>query len=96
MPAVFMFLAFKKRITERISHAAGFSIILNIVNAEDDAYIWFDCLQIASVTSKRTNKFCTHAHHSDRSVAAEILVNGTYFVDTPRILTRDSGVHFDY
>jgi hypothetical protein len=44
---------------------------------------WFDCLQIASVPSKRTNKLCMHAHHSDRSVAAAIFANGTYFVDTP-------------
>jgi hypothetical protein len=30
MSAGFMFLAFKKRITDSISHAAGFSIFLNI------------------------------------------------------------------
>jgi hypothetical protein len=47
--------------------------------------LWFDYLQIASVPSKRANKLCTHGHHSDRSVAAAIFVNGTYFVDTPRI-----------
>jgi hypothetical protein len=35
------------------------------------------------VSSKRANKFCTHAHHIDRSVAAAIFANGTYFVDTP-------------
>jgi hypothetical protein len=28
---------------------------------------------------------CTHAHHSDRSVAAAIFANGTYFVDMCRI-----------
>jgi hypothetical protein len=39
---------------------------------------------MASVPSKRTNKFCTHGHHSDRSVAAAIFANGTYFVDMPR------------
>jgi hypothetical protein len=37
MSAGFMFLAFKKRITECISHAAGFSIFLNIVNTQDNA-----------------------------------------------------------
>jgi hypothetical protein len=37
MSASFMFLAFKKRITERISHVAGFSIFLNIANTQDDA-----------------------------------------------------------
>jgi hypothetical protein len=47
--------------------------------------MWFDRLQIASVPSKRTNKLCKHTHHSNRSVAAEIFANGTYFVDTPRI-----------
>jgi hypothetical protein len=38
------------------------------------------------VHSKRINKLCTHAHHSDRSVAEAIFANGTYFVDTPRII----------
>jgi hypothetical protein len=37
MSAGFMFLAFKKRITDRISHAAGFSIFLNVVSTQDDA-----------------------------------------------------------
>jgi hypothetical protein len=78
-----MFLAFKKRITDRILHAAGFSIFLNIVNTQDEA---LHCLQMASVKFKRTNKLCTHAHNSDRSAAAAIFVNGTYFVDTPRTL----------
>jgi hypothetical protein len=27
-----------------------------------------------------------HAHHCDSSIAAAIFVNGTYFVDMPRIL----------
>jgi hypothetical protein len=31
-----MFLAFKKWITDRISHAAGFSIFLNILNTQDN------------------------------------------------------------
>jgi hypothetical protein len=43
---------------------------------------------MASVPSKRTNKLCTHAHHSDRSAAAAIFANGTYFVDTPRIIYK--------
>jgi hypothetical protein len=33
----FTFPAFKKRITERISHAAGFLIFLNIVDTQDNA-----------------------------------------------------------
>jgi hypothetical protein len=44
----------------------------------------FSCLQIESVPSKKTNKLYTHVHHSDRSIAAAIFANGTYFVDTPR------------
>jgi hypothetical protein len=44
--------------------------------------MWFDCLQITSFPSKRTSKLCAHAHHSDRSVAAAVFANGTYFVDT--------------
>jgi len=32
-----MFFAFKKRITDRISHAVGFSIFLNIINTQHDA-----------------------------------------------------------
>jgi hypothetical protein len=35
MSAGFMFLAFKKQITDCSSHAAGFSIFLNIVNTQD-------------------------------------------------------------
>jgi hypothetical protein len=34
---------------------------------------------------QKYQKLCTHSHHSDRSVAAAIFANGTYFVDTPRI-----------
>jgi hypothetical protein len=37
MSSGFMFLAFKKWITDLISHAAGFSIFLNIINTQDDA-----------------------------------------------------------
>jgi len=44
-----MFFAFKKRTTDRISHAAGVSIFLNIINTQHDAYTLFRCLQIASV-----------------------------------------------
>jgi len=32
--ASFMFFTFKKRITDRVSHAAGFSIFLNIINSQ--------------------------------------------------------------
>jgi hypothetical protein len=83
MSAGFMFLAFKKRITDRISHVAGFSIFSNIVNTQDNAQTRFDWLQMASMPSKRTNKLCTHAH-SDCSAAAPIFANRTYFVDMPR------------
>jgi hypothetical protein len=55
---------------------------MNILNTRDEAKTWFDCLKIASVPSKRTIKLCTHAHHSDRSVAAAIFASGTDFVDT--------------
>jgi hypothetical protein len=82
----FMFLAFKKQITDRISHAAGFSIFLNIVNTQDDTYTPFDYLQMASVPSQRINKLCTQAHHRDRRAEAVIFANGNYFVDTLRIL----------
>jgi hypothetical protein len=37
MSAGAMFLASKKQIIDHISHAAGFSIFLNIVNTQDDA-----------------------------------------------------------
>jgi hypothetical protein len=47
--------------------------------------MWFDCLQMASMPSRRTNKLCTHAHYCDRSAAATVVANGTYFVDTPCI-----------
>jgi hypothetical protein len=32
-----MFFAFKKRITDCISHAAGFSVFLNIINTQQNA-----------------------------------------------------------
>jgi hypothetical protein len=35
--------------------------------------------------SIKTNKLCMHAHVCDRSVAAAIFANGTYFVDKPHI-----------
>jgi hypothetical protein len=41
-------------------------------------------------SSKRTNKLCTHAHHSDRSAVAAIFANGTYFVGTPRISVHEN------
>jgi hypothetical protein len=37
MSACFMFLAFQKRITDCISHAAVFSVFLKILNTQDDA-----------------------------------------------------------
>jgi hypothetical protein len=85
-----MFLAFKKRITERISHAAGFSIFLNNLNTQDDAKTRFDCLQIAYVPSQMTNKLCTHAHRRDRSAVSAIFADGTYFVDTPRMKQEEA------
>jgi hypothetical protein len=36
MSARFMFLAFKKQITDRIAYVADFSIFLIIVNTQDD------------------------------------------------------------
>jgi hypothetical protein len=33
---------------------------------------------------KNQKKICTHAHYSDRSVAAAMFANGSYFVDTLR------------
>jgi hypothetical protein len=41
--------------------------------------------KMTPVPSKRTNQLCTHAHHSDHSVAATICAQGTYFVDVPHI-----------
>jgi len=35
--AGFMFSAFKKQIADYISHAAGFSILLNIINTQHNA-----------------------------------------------------------
>jgi hypothetical protein len=83
LSAGFMFLVFKKKITDCISHVVGFSIFFNILNTQEDVLTLFDCLQIASVSSKRTNKLCTHVHHSDCSTAVAIFANGTYSVDMP-------------
>jgi hypothetical protein len=49
-----------------------------------DENMLFDCPQMASVPSQWTNKLCMRAHHRDRSAAAAIFANGTYFVDMPR------------
>jgi hypothetical protein len=84
MSVSFVFLAFNKRITGRISYSAGFSIFLNIANTQYDEETRFSCLQMVFLPSQRTNKICMHAHHRDRSAAAAIFANGTYFVDTPR------------
>jgi ethanolamine utilization cobalamin adenosyltransferase len=41
---------------------------------------------MVSMPPQKINKLCTHVHHRDRSAAATIFANGTYFVDTPCIL----------
>jgi len=41
---------------------------------------------IASVSWQRIKELCAHAHHRDRSAAAAIFANGTYFLDNPRML----------
>jgi hypothetical protein len=77
MSASLMFLAFKKWITDRISHAAGFLIFLNIVDTQDDVKTWFDCLQMASMPFQRADKLCMRVHHCDRSTAVAVFANGT-------------------
>jgi len=79
----FMFFRFKKRVTDRISHAAGFSIFLNIINTRQ--CVDTECLQIVSVPWHRINKLGTHVLLHDRSAAVAILANATYFLDNPRI-----------
>jgi hypothetical protein len=69
MAAGCTFLAFKKRITDRISQVAGRSIVLNMLNTQNDASPRSDCLSM-------------HAHNRDRSAAAAIFADGTYFLDT--------------
>jgi hypothetical protein len=96
MSAGFMLLAFKKWITDRTSYEVGFSIFLNIVNTQDDAETWFDCLQMASVPSQRTNKLCTHVHHRDHRTAVAIFANGTYFLDTSRKKLHIHCLDFQY
>jgi hypothetical protein len=80
MSAGFMFLALKKRITDHISHAAGFSIFVNTLKTHRTMRKRGSI--VCKLRSKKTNKLYTHAHHSDRSVAAAIFANGIYFVDT--------------
>jgi hypothetical protein len=46
-------------------------------------------MQIVSIPSKRINKHCMHAHHSDRSVAVAISSNRTYFADTPHTFIQN-------
>jgi hypothetical protein len=97
MSAGCTFLAFRKRITDCISQAAGSSIVLNILNTQNDASPRSDCLKIVSVACQWIKELSTHAHNRDRSAAAEISANGTYFLDTPRnlliigLLLRSSG-----
>jgi hypothetical protein len=49
----------------------------------------FDCLQMESMPSQKTNKLCTHVHHHDHRATVAIFAKGTYFVDTPRIMTHE-------
>ena len=79
-----MFFAFKKQITGHISHAAWFSIFLNIINTQ---HTLFECLQILSVTCRRINKLSNDTHHCDHSAAEAIFTNRTYFLDNPHIWT---------
>jgi len=80
-----MFFTFKKRITDCISHMAGFNIFLNIINTQHSTMRkQFDCPQISSVPCHRINKLGTHAQHCDRRGAAAIFANGTYFLDNSR------------
>jgi len=81
----FMFFAFKKLITDRISHAVGFSIFLNIIKIQHDALTLFECLWIASVTCHRINNFGMHTQHRARDAAVAKFPNRTYFLDNPRI-----------
>jgi hypothetical protein len=79
-----MFFTFKKLITNRTSHAAGFSIFFNITNTQNDTKTLFECLQIPPVPCHSINKLGTHAHYRDRSAAEAIFANGTYFLYNPR------------
>ena len=83
--AGFMFFAFKKRITDRISHVAGFSTFLNIINTQHDAKTIFECLWTAFAPSYRINKLGTHVHHRDSSAEFSTFANWTYFQGNPRI-----------
>ena len=63
-----MFFAFKKRITDNISHAARFSIFLNIINIQHDAcvntlnvYKVRPCLATESTNSARMCTIVTEA-----------------------------------
>ena len=71
--------------TYRISHTAGFSVFLNIINTQHDVETLFECLQTASVPCHRINNLGTHAHHHDRGAAVAILANRTYFLENPCI-----------
>jgi hypothetical protein len=66
----------------------GLSDFLEHCKRADNAWMWFDCLQIAPVLSKRANKLCMHAHHSDHRIAVAVFANRTYFVDAPRLYSR--------
>jgi hypothetical protein len=84
--SLFHVLCIQERITDRISHAAGLSVFLDIINKQHNALTLFECLQTASMPCHRINKLGTHVHHRDRSAAAAIFANGTYFLDTLHIL----------
>jgi hypothetical protein len=77
-------LVFKKRITDRISQAAGRSIVLNMLNTQNNASPRSDCRKIVSVACQWIKELSTHRQNRDRSAAAAIFANGTYFLDTLR------------
>jgi hypothetical protein len=71
--AGFMFFAFKKRITDRISHAVGFSVFLNVintarcVNSVKMSANWVRALTKGSKNSARVRTVVTAALQRKRS-----------------------------
>ena len=61
MLLVSTFLAFKKRITDRISQSAAPSIVLNMFNAQEQTQTQYEFHEMASVSSQLIEEVTVHA-----------------------------------
>jgi hypothetical protein len=76
-----MFFAFKERITDRISHVAGFSVFLNITK---NSTMRKQCSNVCNLRPFLDKESNNSACKRTIVAAAAIFANGTYFLDNLR------------